>query len=316
MTKINVRQATLDDVAAITEIFCSHIHVWQRLDADGRVEDKPYQQLKIYERWLHGGAWMSPETGAIHLNHLLMGAGMPFVAEVNGRVLGYAETYHSYEPQPFGENINLATLKVHADALDSRLDDALMNHCILYTEAQECPRFMASVAVNDTETATFYHQYGLQPLVRVQRFIVPTQTGQVFYRAIDHPDADPSQIEDRLMTSGRYDSPRQHWETLWPGKFDTLAELRERQAARVHFTAAGQDAFVFFQQQLYDLRAVDVYCWSNKPLSWQFLAALRDWAHKAGYRRLVMGVTPDTVKTLGPNAEADGFYQEIYALDV
>src|SRR5215213_9179974 len=79
MAELQVRQAALDDTCAISSLFRARIGVWQRLDANGRVEDKPYEALTIYERWLHGGAWMSIETAAIQLNELLSGAGISLV---------------------------------------------------------------------------------------------------------------------------------------------------------------------------------------------------------------------------------------------
>ena len=46
------------------------------------------------------------------------------------------------------------------------------------------------------------------------------------------------------------------------------------------------------------------------------LTALRDWTHREGYRTLVMFVSEETAKTLGPEAEADGYYQDVFAVDV
>ena len=59
MSEILVREAIMDDTAAISALFRQQVNVWQRFDADGRVEELPYEKLTIYERWLHGGAWMS-----------------------------------------------------------------------------------------------------------------------------------------------------------------------------------------------------------------------------------------------------------------
>ena len=74
---LEVRQAGLDDTGAISALFCARIPVWQRRNAQGQVENVAYDALTIYERWLHGGPWMSIETCAILLNHLLSGGGDP-----------------------------------------------------------------------------------------------------------------------------------------------------------------------------------------------------------------------------------------------
>ena len=62
MNSIHMRGAALDDTQAISALFRSHIAVWQRLNAGGQVEDVSYDSLTIYDRWMHGGPWMSGET--------------------------------------------------------------------------------------------------------------------------------------------------------------------------------------------------------------------------------------------------------------
>ena len=84
-----VRQARLDDTRAIVRLFKSRIPKWQRLNPQGQVEDLPYEDLTIYERWLHGGAWMTLETGVLWLSHLLSGHGLAHVVEVDQKIVAY-----------------------------------------------------------------------------------------------------------------------------------------------------------------------------------------------------------------------------------
>ena len=104
---MKVRPATLDDTAAISELHCAQIPVWQRLDENGRVQDVEREALSIYERWQHGGPWMSVETGALHLSHLLHGAGTPLVAEDEGVVVASAVLYEGHEPEPYGRHLSM-----------------------------------------------------------------------------------------------------------------------------------------------------------------------------------------------------------------
>ncbi len=154
MSKIIVREATLGDAAAITAIHISHISRWQRLDAQGQVQDVPYTSLTMYERWLHGGPWMSVELCAVHLNHLLRGAGIPLVAEIDGRVLAEAEVFHGVEPQPYGDNLYLAVLCAHYDHAEIGLDNALLDHVLHLGRERDCDR--VSVAVVDDEGDVSY----------------------------------------------------------------------------------------------------------------------------------------------------------------
>jgi hypothetical protein len=316
MPELHIRQANLDDTQSITDLARSRIGVWQRLSGQGHVEDVPYDTLTIYERWLHGGPWMSVETGAVQLNHLLLGAGLPLVAISGGRIVAYAEVYHGSEPAPFGDHLHLGHLIIHIDSAGAGIDGAFISHLIEAATVMKCARLTANCVANDASTSALYTQYGMQPLVRVLRVNLPARTGQVFYRAVEHLNADPSQISDWYMSVGRLGSARQQWETLWPTLWNAIPEIRERRTHRVHFSAAGQEAFLCCQQQLYDVRSADVYCWSPKLLTAQLVTAIRDWAHREGYRTLVLAVPPDTVKVLGTETEPDDYYQDVYAVDV
>src|SRR5688572_26029716 len=97
---MRVRLATLQDTSAISHLFCARVGRWQRLDAQGRGEDVPYEALTLYERWSHGGPWLSIETAAIWLNQLLGGAAIPLVLEDDNGLIGYAELYANDESDP------------------------------------------------------------------------------------------------------------------------------------------------------------------------------------------------------------------------
>ncbi|MFO7323516.1 MAG: GNAT family N-acetyltransferase [Chloroflexota bacterium] len=314
MTELQVRQATLDDTQAISALFRSQIQVWQRFDAEGRVQDVEYHQLTIYERWLHGGPWMSVETAAIQLCQLLIGAGIPLVATLGDEVVGYAEAYHGHEPPPFGDHLHVAYLIVAPDFVGRGAEDALMGALRERAKTLKAKTLTVSRVGDATATVQLQDHFDFEPLCRVQRMSLPARTGQIFYRATEHTNADAAQIRGWGMPVGRMTSARQEWEHLWPPTWETIPELRNQRTHRLHVSAAGQEAFVCFRQQLYDPRSVDIYCWSPKPLTNQLVSALRDWAHREGYRNLYWVVADDTVKTLGPEAELSGYSVEICAV--
>ncbi len=313
MQKIHVRPANLDDTSAISQLYRQHIHVWQRINPQAQVEDVPYSDLTIYERWLHGGPWMSIETGAIHLSHLLRGAGFPVVAEVDGQVYAYTEAYINQEPAPFGHHLSMQHPIVQSDYSDHSLEAALVAFLSEKAKALKCQRLTINLTL--PEQAPFYQQQGFQLLATLRRFNLPARTGQGFYRAVENPEVSAKQIENWSLALGRISSSREQWENLWPRTWDSLPEIAKRQRThRLEFNAAGQPALLCCQQQLYAPRNVDVYCWSPKPLTAQLLTSIRDWAHRESYRTLVLSVLENTVKTLGPEAEPDGYTQETYSL--
>lgn len=313
---MHVRQASLDDTAAISELARSRIGVWQRLDAQGQVESVAYDTLSIYERWLHGGPWMSIETGALQLSHLLRGGGIPIVAADDTQVVGYAEAYTGVEPAPYGRHMHLGLLAVYVDKTETGADDVLFDWFFDYARQHGFKRLTANCATNDERTAEFYTRHGMSVIETARRMTLSAKSGQVFYKAVAHPNADADQIQGWLMRIGRSGSARYQWEALWNPRWDAIPEVRDRQTHRLSFNAAGNEAFVLVRQQLYRPRTADVFCWTPKPPSGQLITAIRDWAQREGYRKLVLMTVEDAVKTLGLEAEPDGYEEHIYAVDV
>lgn len=307
MTSIEVRQAGLDDSGAISALFCAQIPTWQRMNARGQVEDVPYEELTIYERWLHGGPWMSIETGAIHLHHLLLGAGLPLVAEVSGVIFGYAEAYLSSEPEPFGRVLHVA----HLQTGDLDAERALLDALVARLKPLKCQQVTISRVGG---TSIYDDRYELTPISTLRRFNLPARQGQIFYRAVEHLDAAAAQIGGWAMPVGRFSCARQEWETLWHEQWQALPEMTRRKTARRHISAAGQDALLLCRENLYDPRRADIAVWTPKPLTVQVVSAVRDWAHREGYRTLVMAVDESARSVLGTEAEDDGYMQETCAV--
>ncbi|MDZ4769343.1 MAG: hypothetical protein SGJ24_09460 [Chloroflexota bacterium] len=303
-----IRSALLDDTSTISSAFRAQIGVWQRVGADGRGETVDYADLTIYQRWLHGGAWMSIETGAIWLNHLLRGAGIALVAcHSSGALIGYAEACITSEPDPIGRALHLHDLI----AEDDETTRAMLVALFAEAKKHKCARVTATRIGAESR---YDGAATLTPLASLRRYTLSARQGQVFYRAVDHADADAGQIAGWAMPIGRVSSARTEWERLWVRQFETIPELAERKTQRLALAVAGQDAFVHIQRYMYDPRAADVAVWSPKPLTVQVISAVRDWAHREGYRSLRLAVHDEDRPALGADADADGSVQETCAL--
>lgn len=313
MAEITVRPALLDNTNAISALFRATISIWQRINPHGQVESLPYGELSVYERWTHGGAWMSVETGAVHLSRLLRGVGVALVALDGEKVVGYAEAYPSEEPAPFGGHLHLAhliTTPEHTDAAS----DGLIHHLLELAAHTTDRRLTVSLAGAADPDLPFYQRYGFDLLAQTQRYTLPARTGQSFYKVLDHFNSSVEQIKGWHMSLGRTESAGQHWEALWPRLWDIIPQLAARRTHRLHLNVSGHEAFLCCVQQQYNPRSADLYCWSPKPLSAQLITAIRDWAHRENYRTLALIVTPDTAKLLGADAEADPFIRQIYSV--
>lgn len=311
---MNVRQATLDDTAAIAELHCARIPVWQRLDAEGRVQDVEREELSIYERWQHGGPWMTVETGALHLSHLLHGAGTPLVVEQDGKIVACTILYEGDEPEPYGRHLSMEHPTVLPGLEQKNAVSALLAAAREQMQERELGRLLLPLVLPELQEE--YASRGFSVRARIQRLGIPARVGQGFYRSSDWTDPAPRKIAGWYMPIGRVGSARQQWEMLWPDTWGAVAEMRQHRVHRLQFDASGHEALICCRQQPYAARDAEIYCWSPRPLTRQLLTALRDWAHRTGYRTLVFNVEEDSVAMLGAEAEPDGFSLAVYGLDL
>ncbi len=304
---MQIRPARLDDTAEICSLFCARVPIWQRLNAQGRAEDVAYERLTLYERWLHGGHWMSVETSAVFLNHLLLGAGIPLVAEDDGHVIGYAEAYHSIEGEPIGPNLHIEQLIGSDD--ETRL--ALLNELGKWASGAKINKITIALPGN----VELPEGVETTKIASVSRYSLSPRSGQVFFRATDLASDEAALIQGWSMPVGRLTSARHQWEILIPRLFETIPEIAANHHARIRVSAGGFDALVYAAARLYDPRSADIAIWTPKALQSPVISAVRDWAGTEGFRSIWLLVPDGAVDALGPDAEPDGFTLETHNLD-
>ena len=282
-----VRRARLDDTAAISALLRSRIERWQRFTEAGAVEDCRYEDLRIAERWLHGGAWMSVETGAIHLSRLLTGA--RFV-----RLWRSAMGASSVIWKPFAAMRKSHSASIGASPIcwgvvkrpaRGRASGHCWNTCAIMPSGS-CP---ARVLITGTQPFEegWYEANGFERVgARARRFLMTAQGGRVFFRASAHPNEDPGQIDGWELAIGRVSSSRCQWERDWRQLWDALVEQGRLRVDRFRLSLAGHEALVCARQGAYHRQSVEIALWSMKPLSVQLLIALREWAFPATLSRI------------------------------
>lgn len=307
----DIRPARLEDTEAISALFRSRIARWQRIDASGQVQDVPYEALDLYERWLHGGPWMSLETGVLWLNHLIRRDCLPLVISSAEGIVGYTEAFPDSEVAPVGRHLYVGDL-ILPDARDAT--DALFE--TLLKAAKPYGRLSASCSAFDETMNGLFTRYGFAQRMTMRRVSMPAQSGQGFYRATDHDDADPALIAGWAMPLGRMTSPRHQWETLWAALWDAIPQIAARPTQRIHMHASGQEAYLFMQQDLYAARTAEIACWTPKAFSPQLLVAIRDRAYGEGYRSLKMTVSDLLIPMLGGGVETSPDKQHIFVREL
>jgi len=306
---LTVRQALLDDTAGISALFRAEVNVWQRLDSRGHVETVPYDALTIYERWTHGGAWLSVETAAVHLARLLRGLAIPLVALDGRDIVGYAEVFPGDEPAPLGTHLHITRLLADAEMFTA--SDALLRHLFALCADLGCTRLTTALVGTSDDRAAFYAGYGFKPLAQVQRWTIPTKSGQVFYKMNDFSGS--ASLDGWAMPVGRTESAAARWEALMPRHWDVIPQLAAQKVYRLSLNVAGQEALIHAAQHPFEPRRLDVSLWSPRPLTAQMLSALRDWGERQGYRALTLITDEVTARLFSGEAESDPFKRVIYA---
>ncbi|HLA44207.1 MAG TPA: GNAT family N-acetyltransferase [Aggregatilineales bacterium] len=305
---MNVRQALLDDISDITEIYRSHINEWQRFAPDGTLIPADYNELTLFERWQHGGAWLSAETCAIWTGYLLQSTeGIPLVCEVDGVVLGHAEVFIGQEAEPYGHHINIATLCVRKDVGQQGIGTALVRYVEDMARVLKCQQ----VTVSNPQPPQFYERNGFSPAVTRYHVRLPAHEGRVFYKARDLAVLDPAQIHGWYMPLGRYQNARQEWERMRWDLWNGVPQLVETDWHRLFIELTGQPGILHLHQHRGEPLTVTARLWTKNAVSTLILSAVKDRAARLGYTTIETVIDSDN-RSLLPDAEAANKVHWVY----
>jgi GNAT superfamily N-acetyltransferase len=154
---VKVRMAELGDCEDITSVHCSGVTRWVRHAGDEEIDDV-YENLGLLDRYLAGGPWMSLETCVSYIDFLLSAGQRPFVAEVNGKIVGEIEVFIGEEPLPLGKNACISVLEVAKNCRRKGVGRALISETMKLAEEQECRFIITSPEQN---AVGFYEKCGL-----------------------------------------------------------------------------------------------------------------------------------------------------------
>ena len=310
---ITIRLATLQDTAAICAIHASYITAWQRVNADGQLVNAGYEDLTLFERWLHGGHWLSMEMAAIHLNRLLAGGGTVLVAVVDGAVLAMAELYDSEEAIPFGHCLHIVALAAHRDYARKELEAALLDYAIQIAEATRCVRLTYA----STNLPDFYASRGFRLLQSGRQVRFRTQAGRAVYQSESFTDRSATQIRGWQMPFGRYQAARVEWDSLFPQDWAAgIPELTDIRLAHLKLSAAGQNALIFLRESAQHGEC-ELFLWSLRAINAPVITALRDCAYREGFETIVTFSADSSWPLLqAVEAEPTGYQQDTFELPV
>lgn len=300
MSDVRVRQALLADIFAITDAYCSNVDVFTRWNHDGTRTVVPYAEMSLAERFENGGPWMSVETCAVWLAHLLRhGDEIPLVVEVDGVVLGEAEATIGEEPSPYGKHLNISSLCIHADAHRNGFGTALIDYIKEMAGVMSARWVTVPFAAEANE---FLSMQGFRPLAARRQVIVPARQGRVFYKALDMDNYSPSQISGWHMPIGRFQNARHEWNRILPGFWNGVPELVEPRVHRFIINITNQPGILLLEEERKVPGRANVYLWTKQPVSTHMISAIRDRSAQLGYTELSMYVDDAVMAMIEPEA--------------
>lgn len=286
---MRIRVATLKDCNALTTVHCSDITTWYRHVDDQKIEDT-YENLSLWDRYLIGGPWMSPETCAIYLNYMLSSGQYPLVAEVNGKVIGEIDVFIGEEPPPLKKNACISVLEVAQGYRRQGVGKELVGEAIKLAEENGCN---AIATIPDENAIDFYKKCRLDEIlielkhidVDLERF--STATGvKVEVADLNSFEA----LRQKQMIYGRYDSSFAQWlKRRW--RFSILpSSLIWEEGFIPSYNAA-------YRIESHPLKKMTctLLAWTEKPLrSQKLLKVCANRARELGFRKLETTITMET----------------------
>jgi GNAT superfamily N-acetyltransferase len=152
-----VRAATERDAPGICEVYRSEVDAWYRTLPDGSRVPSRYEDLSLFERFLHGGPWMDPEGCSAHLRGVLASGQRPLVAVEGDRVVGEMEVVVGPDHR-WGRTAHIDVLNVERGFQRKGAGRALVLDARRWAKEAAC----ATLSTNPEAAAVgFYHKCGL-----------------------------------------------------------------------------------------------------------------------------------------------------------
>lgn len=295
---MKVRAARLDDVSAICRAHLSAVPRWTRFQEDGKGEEVRYEELTLFQRWLHGGPHMSPELCAVHLNHLLLAGQTAWVAEdENGRVVGEIEVLEG-EERDLGRTAHVSVLNVDAPARRMGAGRALVEAVEARARANGCAWLTTRPA---DDAVPFYERLGISKRLRRPMEVEID---------LEHPLPEPPEASEivspldgyrplsiRHMVLGCTQSPFQNWQLRrW-----TLAGIDEDRGAEEGYLP-DLDAYYRLERAIGNppgRREGGAFAWvGDRACGPLVLAWLAGKASSSGYARLRTAIAQEDLAWL------------------
>jgi GNAT superfamily N-acetyltransferase len=208
---VPVRLATEEDAVGICQVYVSDVVEWGRTLPDGSWTPTAYEDLSVFERYLHGGPWVDPDPCSVHLRSVLDSGQWPLVAVEGNEVVGELEMIIGPDPR-WRKTAHIDALTVLRGFRGHGVGKALVVDGCRRAEEAGCD----FITTNPEETAIgFYRTCGLGTVLARQtelRLLVANATSlPVAEQVVPGPLASFTPLEHLDHVLGRFQTSYANW---------------------------------------------------------------------------------------------------------
>lgn len=281
MSELVIRRGELKDVAGIVDVHCSELDgTWYSFKGGVRKEVEGPTSLSLYERWLNGGSWMSPELCAVYINNLLLEGHIPLVAEQNGLIVGELELFFGWESDG-NLYAHIGVVQVHKDHQRKGIGALLIKEAINY--ARKRGAYYLTVRPREG-LKDYYKNLGFGEWLKT---VVFTAEASPYVARItweeDNTYFNKKKFSRFIM--GQEQSSAQIWQIFHRNQF-ALPEFTREPIHTGRASTDGQEILAIFYPHVYCGDMANVYAWSDTDIRAEHIWTLLTLAYHFGYARV------------------------------
>ncbi len=251
-----VRAATKRDAPGICQVYRSEVDSWYRTLPDGSQVPSKYEDLSLFERFLHGGPWMDLEGCSAHLRGVLASGQWPLVAIEGDRVVGEMEVVVGPDRR-WGRTAHMDVLNVERGFQRKGAGRALVLDARRRAKDAGC----VTLTTNPEATAVeFYRKCGLvNVLARQQELSLPVEVAgtEGTFEILPGPILSFAPLEPLDHVLGRFQTSFANWvRSQW--SVPSLADRLQQEEGAI----PSQRAYYRLCQSARRETSVSLYAWA------------------------------------------------------
>lgn len=208
MSKLKIREATIEDTSEILSCNVEDIEKWRHWNPEkGFQEECSWEELTPLERFMNGGPWLDPQTLKIHFKIVKEANGSIVIAEYNDEIVG--EIDYVMDQEDYYNYMSVLWLVTRPKYRRRGIATSLMYHVMRIAKEQKCKRII--IEPEDYRSLNLYTKLGFKKnyeLLQVNIGTLPKLKIDAEINIRDWNNPPPSNFREVV---GLYYTPRYDW---------------------------------------------------------------------------------------------------------